>query len=344
MSKIIDCNDAGLELAAKQINDGGLVAFPTETVYGLGARLCDESLANIFAAKRRPYSDPLICHFDTPEAAKKYLILTEEESLIFDKLAAKFWPGPLTIIAPATNAVPPLVMAGTGCVGVRVPSHPVAHRFLELCKEPVAAPSANLFGHVSPTTVDHVNNDLGDTEGLLIVSGGKATIGIESTVVRILGNTITVLRPGFITAGQMEEISPGNVHRISSQNQKLASPGHETKHYAPNLPTVLARVGSDGENFPEKAVMIDFNRQFASVSSKVLRYFDMSPVGSVEEAISKVYDMLRDAETTQGAEICLVAEVVRSGKDGDAHDEELVASLNDRLLRSASHITKVYKL
>lgn len=344
MSTIITDSETDLTRAAKHINSGCLVAFPTETVYGLGARLADPSLAQIFAAKHRPYSDPLICHFDVPEHAKKYLILTEEESVLFDKLAQAFWPGPLTIIAPATSAVPPLVMAGTGCVGVRVPSHPVAHRFLELCGEPVAAPSANLFGHVSPTTVEHVAKDLGQTEGLLIISGGKATIGIESTVVRIVGNTITILRPGFITAGQLDTVSPGNVKTITADSQKLASPGHETRHYAPNLTTVLAKAGSEGREIPEKAVIIDFHRTFASVSSKVLRYFDMSPVGSVQEAISRIYDILREAETTAGAEICLIADIEKSGKDGDQHDQELVTSLRDRLLRSASHQVDTFRL
>ncbi|OHT15308.1 Sua5/YciO/YrdC/YwlC family protein [Tritrichomonas foetus] len=346
MARIISTSDEDLTLAAKQINNGELVAFPTETVYGLGARLDDNSLAKIFAAKHRPYSDPLICHFDTAENAKKYLILTDEESEIFDKLSEAFWPGPLTIIAPATSAVPPLVMAGTGCVGVRVPSHPIAHRFLELCGESVAAPSANLFGHVSPTSMEHVKADLGDVENLLIVSGGKATIGIESTVIRLIGKTITVLRPGFITAGQLESISPGNVKGICKDSQKLASPGHETRHYAPNVDTVLAQISSDenAEPIPEKAVIVDFNRKFASVSSKALRYFDLSPVGSVAEAINRVYDTLRDAELTPGAKICLVADIVESGKVGDVHDGELVGSLRDRLLRSASHQIRKYKL
>ena len=344
MCSIITDTDTDLKRAAEHIQHGSLVAFPTETVYGLGARLDDVSLAKIFAAKHRPYSDPLICHFDTPEHAKKYVTLTDEESLLFDKLAQAFWPGPLTIIAPSTPAVPPLVMAGTGCVGVRVPSHPVAHKFLEFCGEPVAAPSANLFGHVSPTTVEHVENDLGKTDDLLIISGGKATIGIESTVIRIIGNTITILRPGFITAGQLETVSPGNVKAICADSQKLASPGHETRHYAPNLVTVLAKAGTDGKPIPANAVIIDFHRMFASVSSSVLRYFDMSPVGSVQEAISRIYDILREAETTAGAEICLIADIEKSGQDGNEHDQELVGSLRDRLLRSASHQMDTFRL
>jgi L-threonylcarbamoyladenylate synthase len=219
-----------------------------------------------------------------------------------------------------------------------VPSHPIAHRLLELAGESIAAPSANLFGHVSPTTADHVQADLGHTEKLLIISGGEATIGIESTVIRLSGNQITILRHGFITESQLEEFSPGNVSAVAEQAKKLASPGHGTKHYAPNLRTVLARIGTKADpEIPANAVLIDFGRQFAGASGKVLRYFDLSPVGCVAEAINKVYSILREAETTQGAEICVIAQVEHSGVTGDVHDEQLVASLNDRLLRSASH-------
>lgn len=320
------------------------MAFPTETVYGLGARLDDESLAKIFAAKARPYSDPLICHFDTPEAAKQYVRLTPEEDELFDRLSTEFWPGPLTIIGPATSAVPPLVMAGTGCVGVRVPSHVVAHHFLALCGEPVAAPSANLFGHVSPTSAEHVNNDLGKTEGLLIVSGGKATIGIESTVVRIVGGKIAILRPGFVTAGQIERLCPGRVKAVDVDEDKADAPGHEKRHYAPNMRTLLVRVDPDGEAIPEKAVMIDFHRTFAKLSTRVLRYFDLSPIGSIEEAIGKLYDVLREAELTTGAEVCLIADVATCNVESEGPQRELLESIRDRLMRAASHELAAFKI
>jgi tRNA threonylcarbamoyl adenosine modification protein (Sua5/YciO/YrdC/YwlC family) len=346
MARVISSSDGDLLLAAKQIQSGGLVAFPTETVYGLGARLTDSSLAQIFAAKKRPYSDPLICHFDTPEHAKRYVVLSETESALFDRLSARFWPGPFTIVAPSASVVPPLVMAGTGSVGVRVPNHSICHRFLEFCGEPVAAPSANLFGHVSPTTVEHVQTDLGNIEGLLIVSGGNATIGIESTVVKIQGDAIAVLRPGFVTAEQLEEVAPGKVIRTTPQGLKLASPGHELRHYAPNLETYLGVIGDgeDAKEIPDKTILVDFNRTFAPAAGRVLRYFDMSPIGLVGEAISKVYNILREAEQTEGAKLCIIADVVKSGLDGDAHDAELVPSLRDRLLRAASHQIRQYRL
>ena len=343
MARVISTSEEDLKLAAKQINEGGLVAFPTETVYGLGAHLVDESLAQIFAAKNRPYSDPLITHFATAEAAKKYVNLTEEESEIFDKLAKAFWPGPMTLIGTATSAVPPLVMAGTGCVGVRVPSHPIAHRFLELCDEPVAAPSANLFGHVSPTTCAHVMNDLGKTKDLLIIEGGDATIGIESTVLKIQGKTITVLRPGFITPGQVEKVCPGCVNRDAKLQEKLASPGHETKHYAPDMPTYLVRPqGEEGApeetvSLTKETVLIDFNRTFADRASEVLRYFDLSTIGKVADAVRNAYNVLREAEKTPGAQQCIITNVLHSGLKDDEHDDELCTSLRDRLMRSASH-------
>jgi tRNA threonylcarbamoyl adenosine modification protein (Sua5/YciO/YrdC/YwlC family) len=346
MSRVISSSEDDLKLAAKQINNGGLVAFPTETVYGLGARLTDPALAEIFAAKKRPYSDPIICHFDTPAHAKRYVTLTARESELFDRLAERFWPGPFTIVAPAASVVPPLVMAGTGCVGVRVPDHVICHRFLELCGEPVAAPSANLFGHISPTAVEHVRADLGHIEGLLIVSGGSATIGIESTVVRIADDSIIILRPGFVTAAQLEEVAPGKVARSASVDAKLASPGHETKHYAPNLLAYLAVIGDgpEAKDIPENAVLVDFGRTFAAFAGKVKRYFDLSPIGSVSEAILKVYSVLREAEETLGAEVCIIADVVKSQLEQDSHDAELIPSLRDRLLRAASHQICEYRL
>jgi tRNA threonylcarbamoyl adenosine modification protein (Sua5/YciO/YrdC/YwlC family) len=344
MARMIATSADDLELAVQQIKSGELVAFPTETVYGLGARLSDPSLAKIFSVKRRPYSDPLICHFDTAAHAKEYVVLTDDESMLFDAIASQFWPGPLTIVAPARNSVPPLVMAGTGCVGVRVPSHPISHRFLELCGQPVAAPSANLFGHVSPTTAEHVQADLGSTAGLLIISGGATTIGIESTVVKIQGTTITILRPGLVTTGQLERVAPGKVTPTGTEHEKMASPGHELRHYAPNMPAHLAIVSDDGNEIPSDAILIDFNRTFAAAASRVLRYFDLSPVGSVAEAISRVYVVLREAERTHGAKLCLIADVLKSGIEGDAHDTELIPSLRDRLLRSASHVVGAYKL
>jgi L-threonylcarbamoyladenylate synthase len=235
-------------------------------------------------------------------------------------------------------------MAGTGCVGVRVPSHPVCHRLLEFCGEPIAAPSANLFGHVSPTTVNHVQTDLGSTEGLLIIEGGDATIGIESTVIKIKDDTITILRPGFVTELSLSAVLPGKVQNATGQNEKLASPGHETKHYAPNVKTVLATVGdSNDDPIPENAVIVDFNRTFASASARALRYMDLSPTGSVAQAISRVYSMLREVESVAGVEICVIADVTESGV-ADEHDRALVGSLRDRLLRSASHILVQYRL
>ena len=340
MAKIIQSTDKDLQIAASQINLGGLVAFPTETVYGLGAHLEEKSLAQIFATKKRPYSDPLITHFAFSEDTKKYIHLTEEETIIFDKLAKSFWPGPLTIVAPATSLVPPLVMAGTGCVGVRVPSHPVAHRFLELCGEPVAAPSANLFGHVSPTTPEHVFTDLGFAEELLIISGGESDIGIESTVIRLIGSKLTILRPGFITSSQLNQVCPGCVTFETSLKEKLTAPGHEIRHYAPNMPTYLLTSNDEnieGIELTSNSVLIDFKRKYSDYSSKVLRYFDLSPIGSIEDAIHKVYTILREAEQTINANDCIIVDIFDLIPTISEHDQELFTSLRDRLLRSASH-------
>lgn len=346
MAEIIECDDVSLKRAAEHLSKGNLVAFPTETVYGLGSILVDESLKKIFEYKKRPFSDPLITHFHSADQARKYLILTEEEDAIFRKLADAFWPGPLTIVGPAISAVPPLVMAGTGNVGVRVPSNEICRKILLYCNKPIAAPSANLYGHVSPTTYRHVVTDLGDVNGLYIVKGGSSEHGVESTVVRLHGKMITILRPGFITARMIEDVCGTVVNRDTTLKEKLSSPGHDTRHYAPNMPTYLCRkVESDGVvervKLTDRTVLIDFNMTYADKSSEVLRYFDLSPIGKVEDAMKNVYNTLREAESTPGAETCVICDILESGDKSNMHDSELIVTLRDRLLRSASHLLRV---
>lgn len=336
MARVISSSEEDLALASRQLKMGGLISFPTETVYGLGSRLADESLKKIFIAKNRPYSDPIIVHFATPNAARQLLILTPTEDEMFKALAAKFMPGPLTIIGRAHPSVPPLVMAGTGCVGLRVPSHPIAHRFLEVCGEPVAAPSANRFSHVSPTTVSHVMNDLGHITGLLVVSGGISTIGIESTIVKITGDSLMILRPGFITETMIEEVLPG---RLKKTDNFTASPGHELKHYSQVIPTFLLQKGGDNaqEVITPNDVLVDFGGLFADYANRVSRYFDLSPTGSIIEAINRTYQILREAEETPNAERCFIADVLVAHTSEFPIDRERANSLHDRLLRSSAH-------
>jgi L-threonylcarbamoyladenylate synthase len=178
---------AAYEAAGARLREGKLVSFPTETVYGLGANaLSRDAVLAIFAAKGRPLTDPLIVHVGTAAEARALVSVGGWEGETFDRLAAEFWPGPLTLVARAAAHVPEQVTANTGFVGVRVPAHPVAQRLLRAARVPVAAPSANLFGHVSPSSAAHVLADLGAAD-VCILDGGRCSVGVESTIVKIVG-------------------------------------------------------------------------------------------------------------------------------------------------------------
>lgn len=234
---------AGLREAAAILRAGGLVAFPTETVYGLGANALDATaVAGIFRAKRRPASDPLIVHL--ADASGLELVARPDGRAL--RLADAFWPGPLTLVLPRQAVVPPVVTAGRESVAVRVPSHAVAHALLLAASVPVAAPSANLFGRPSPTRAEHVLDDLrGRIDA--VVDAGPTTIGLESTIVDLAGAEPRLLRPGGLPAEAIEAAlgrallpppAPGDVAHAQP------SPGLLPSHYAPRTPLVLI-TGSD---------------------------------------------------------------------------------------------------
>jgi L-threonylcarbamoyladenylate synthase len=218
----------GLEEAAARIREGGLVAFPTETVYGLGANALDAgAVAKIFELKGRPESSPLIVHAASIEMARG---LVSEWPQRADELATRYWPGPLTMVLPKSPAIPGIVTAGLATVGIRVPAHPVALRLIEAAGVPIAAPSANRFTHLSPTTIQHVIDEFGDAVDVL--DGGPSQVGIESTVVSLVGGTLTLLRPGMISLGDIELAS-------AVANAAHPSPGMHPKHYSPRTRLLL---------------------------------------------------------------------------------------------------------
>ena len=224
--------EAALRQAAEVLRAGGLVAFPTETVYGLGAHALDPAaVERIYAAKGRPSYNPLIVHVAGAAAARA---LAREWPDAAEKLAARFWPGPLTLVLPKAAGVPDAVTAGLPNVALRVPAHPVALALLETAGIPVAAPSANRSTQVSPTTAEHVRRGLGDRVDL-ILDGGPTSVGIESTVVSLTGPVPTVLRPGSISIDQLREVV-GAVETVSPEAKGDAarpSPGMLDRHYAP---------------------------------------------------------------------------------------------------------------
>ena len=235
---------ADVERAAELLRAGRLVAFATETVYGLGANaLSAEAVARIFAAKQRPAWDPLIVHIAGVDQIDGIAMIPEELWSRVECLANAFWPGPLTMLLPKSAAVPDAVTAGRPLVGIRIPAHPVAQALLRAAAVPIAAPSANRFGHTSPTTADHVLADLGGRIDA-VLDAGPTEVGIESTVVDVTRTPIVQYRPGAVTPQQIEAVCGVRVEvHVSEKEQgspeSLPSPGVGIRHYAPRARVVL---------------------------------------------------------------------------------------------------------
>ena len=230
--------------STKILRRGGLVVFPTETVYGLGGDGTNaEAAKKIYAAKGRPSDNPLIIHISLPEDAEKYAITNET----YYKLAKAFMPGPLTVILPKKDTIPFSVTGGLDSVAVRCPSHPIAREIIAAAGIPVAAPSANLSGKPSPTCARHVIEDL-DGRVDMIIDGGSCEIGLESTIVKLDGDSATLLRPGAITADALScvcksvKIASAVLEQLK-ENERPLSPGMKYRHYAPSVPLILI----DGE-------------------------------------------------------------------------------------------------
>jgi L-threonylcarbamoyladenylate synthase len=220
--------------AAYAIRSGKLVAFPTETVYGLGANgLDDGAVRKIFAAKGRPGDNPLILHFASPEDVEQVAYVNERAKLLMDS----FWPGPLTLVLPAKSVVPNSVTAGLGTVAVRMPSHPVAMALIKAAGVPIAAPSANRSGRPSPTEAASVLADIGDDVDI-ILDGGATDVGLESTVIDVTGPSVVLLRAGGMPVERLEEVIE-EVKLVPDEAKKKRSPGTRYRHYAPLIPLLL---------------------------------------------------------------------------------------------------------
>ena len=238
----------GVARAAEILRVGGTVAFPTETVYGLGANALDETaVAKIFVAKQRPGWDPLIVHVDGREMMGRVAVVSPEVAEGVEALIAAFWPGPLTLLLPRTAAVPDAVTAGRALVGVRMPAHPVARELIDLAGVPIAAPSANRFGHTSPTTAAHV---LADLDGRIdaVLDGGATSVGVESTVLDVA--QMLIYRPGAVTAEMMARVTGLEVRTAVAAAsvdavEGLASPGMGMRHYAPRARLILVERQAD---------------------------------------------------------------------------------------------------
>ncbi|WP_377793763.1 L-threonylcarbamoyladenylate synthase [Paenibacillus yanchengensis] len=293
--------------ASEMICDGATVAFPTETVYGLGADARNsDAVAQIFAAKGRPADNPLIVHIASQEQLGSFVMgVNEWEQQLIDQ----FWPGPLTLILPVkADALSPLVTAGLTTVGVRIPEHPVALALLAECNVPVAAPSANRSGKPSPTQAKHVWEDLhGRING--IVDGGAANVGVESTVVEVVDDMLYILRPGGITSEQLQAALPQAKIRFSKQSDKDApkSPGVKYAHYAPNGQLQLVTGATSEEvvafinksvvqarKHGEKTAVLAYSEMLPFY--KADRCFDIGARNNPEQGAQQLYDVLRQCD------------------------------------------------
>lgn len=283
-------DSASIRLAGRIIRTGGLVAFPTETVYGLG---CDAmnpiAAAKIFEAKQRPQFDPLIVHL--ADRSQLETVATPQTPLA-QKLIDEFWPGPLTLVLPKQSVVPDLVTAGLPTVAVRMPNHPVAQALIREAGTPIAAPSANPFGYVSPTTAQHVSDGLGSKVDL-ILDGGPCSVGVESTVLSLISPQPELLRPGSITLEQLTAVI-GPVHALSGNHDLPVAPGQLTRHYATLTPlTILASAGArpvprSGERAGLLLMSHSREREDRFAAVEVL-----SPTGDMREAARNLFAALR---------------------------------------------------
>ena len=267
----VEGNEDLIARAGKMLREGGLVVFPTETVYGLGGLATSDAAAKaIYEAKGRPSDNPLIIHVATPEEAEPYAVTSDT----YYRLAKKFMPGPLTVILPKKDSIPLSVTGGLDTVAVRCPAHPVACALIRATGAPVAAPSANRSGRPSPTCAAHVIDDL-DGRVAAIIDGGECEVGLESTIVKLEGDKAILLRPGAITADALScvcetSIAPA-VTAALAENERPLSPGMKYRHYAPQSPLVLL----DGE---EDAVIAFLKTRAKDPSVGILCYDEEQPL------------------------------------------------------------------
>lgn len=320
MTELLQPTGEGLARAADLLREGALVAFGTETVYGLGADATnDRAVAAIFVAKRRPQFNPLICHYPTADAVFADVVANEWAQ----RLAAAFWPGPLTLVLPRRRgrAISLLVSAGLDTLAVRVPAHDVARALLQQAGRPISAPSANRSGHVSPTTVQHVLDELAGRIAA-VVDCGPCAVGVESTVLDLTSPTPVLLRPGGVTVEAIEAtIGPVQLEPSQTSLGALRSPGLLGSHYAPQTRIRLA-----AESVERDEALLAFGEALSGAGAM----FNLSEAGDLTEAAARLFAGLRllDERAVSRGLRCIAAMRVP--------ERELGRAINDRLRRAAA--------
>ncbi len=324
------------ERAVQLLRAGRLVAFPTETVYGLGADATGAAaVRGIFAAKGRPATNPLIVHVADVATARRY---ARRWPAAADALAAAFWPGPLTLVVPKADVIPDVVTASRSTVGLRAPDHPLALELLIAFDGPVAAPSANRSNRISPTTAQHVRDELGDAVDL-VLDGGPCAVGIESTVLDLTGDAPTILRPGGVTRRAIEQIigPVGISTSIVEETMAASSPGQHAVHYAPTTPAFRASRGEIEDLLRSKhaggangvvLLRLDPTTVAALTFAPLVRHAETMPP-SPEEYARELYVALRRADAMKAAMILIEM----------PPDRPEWAAVRDRLIRA----TKPYR-
>ena len=320
---LMEPDEAAIAAGARALADGRLVAFPTETVYGLGADALDpHAVAGIFAAKGRPTDHPLICHVASADALDPLVAAVTPAARA---LADAFWPGPLTLVMPRSRAVPDAVTGGRDTVAVRVPAHPVALALLRAFDGPVAAPSANRFGRPSPTSASDVADELGDAVAV-ILDGGPCEIGIESTVLDLTCDPPQVLRPGRISAEQVAQVLGGPVDAVASGPAR--APGMLESHYAPGARVkmvadeqVAARAATlEGDGVHVAVLAPD------AVDGLPAPVLVLGPVGGPDDYAARLYAAFRRADA-EGADVILAVPPPAEG---------IGVAVRDRLQRASA--------
>lgn len=317
-TELLTADSASIAAAARVLARGGLVAFPTETVYGLGTDATDaEAVARLYSAKGRPSFNPLIAHVADLAAAERIGRFNADAL----KLARAFWPGALTLVLPKAEdcAVSDLATAGLDTVAVRVPDHPIAQAILKAFGRPVVAPSANISGHVSPTSAAHVMADL-DGRIDLVVDGGETRVGVESTIVACL-EAPTLLRPGGIKRADIERVLGHPLVTESDQGEAPLAPGMLASHYAPH-----ARLRLNATHVEPGEAMLTFGPDYLPGVDHQTRVLHLSPTGCLIEAAAKLFKHLRSLDQSGVTSIAVMP----------IPDEGLGEAINDRLSRAAA--------
>ena len=307
-------------VAAAHLRNGEIVAIPTETVYGLaGNALDDEAVIKIYEAKQRPRFNPLIIHLPSIENAAEYV---NEIPGPIRELASVFSPGPLSYLLPKTARVPDLVTAGSDKVVIRIPAHPMTLELLRQLDFPLAAPSANPFGYVSPVTAEHVREGLNGRISY-ILDGGPCSVGVESTILGIEGKDLVIHRVGGVSAEDIARVT-GIMPTYSLLHEKPDTPGQLRSHYAPGKPLVVGHIDElVKKHAGRKVAVLSFSKQYEVSECRVL-----SPKGDLHEAASRLFATLRELDRSE-TEIIL-AEVFP--------DEGIGMAINDRLSRANSSV------